>query len=233
MNKKNINIKKILFVFGIFFTLFIPLGIQIGIKDSTAAWIALLCVAFVSLMAKYDEIIEISFGPISARMKDKIIEATATISQLKKVSLAQSKAMLTNMMASSFLGNMPFKNKLLLHDDVIKSLKEIEIDDEEINRIDEMWQKGIGIHYLNLIRATLENRKVGEARNPDTTKEVMAVSDSIQEMLDFPTWTVPSPEKIENIINSKAMMKPEIQECINDYKFYLENKQIKRKELFE
>lgn len=193
----------------------------------------MLCGAFVSLMAKYDEIIEISFGPISAKMKDKIIEATATISQLKKVSLAQSKTMLTNMMASSFLGNMPFKNKLILHDDVIRSLSEIGIDDEEINRIDEMWQKGICIHYLNVIRATLENHKVGEVANQGTSKEIMKVSDEINEMLDFPTWTVPSPEKIESYINSKEMMNPKIKECIEDYKYYFENRQIKRKDIFD
>ncbi|MEE9294142.1 MAG: hypothetical protein V3W34_04135 [Phycisphaerae bacterium] len=68
-----------LFWLGIVFTLVAPIVIGVAYGDQTTNWIAALCGAFVTFMAKIESIAELSLGPVKARMKEKMEEAAAAV----------------------------------------------------------------------------------------------------------------------------------------------------------
>src|SRR5437879_1322551 len=87
--------KAALFWAGIIFTLLAPVVIGVYFQNSSSAWIAVTCGVFVTLMAKIDDLVEFSLGPLRARMRETISEANATIEQLRKVAATSARATLT------------------------------------------------------------------------------------------------------------------------------------------
>ncbi len=225
--------KRVLFWIGLVFTLTAPLYSQLQLHDSTAAWIGLLCGAFVTLMAKYDEIAEFSFGPVKARMKETLSEAAATIKQLQQVALSQSTATLTDMMAGSFMGGTTFQTKIGLHDNLLAKLREIGLDETEIRQADEMWRRGMGVNYHREIRNALEGRTNPNQYNMNASPELRAACEDFQKMLDFPRWMAPSADEMESFIERKQFMNPTVAELISDYRHYLKTGEVKRKDVFD
>lgn len=230
--KLSIAINRVLFWAGVLFSVIAPLYIGLGLKNINMAWLSLLCGAFVTLMTKYEDIIEFSFGPVKARMRETIRQANATIDQLQKVALSYSTTMLTDLMAGNFMSGTTLENRLNLHDSIIETLRDIGLSDSAIDQAEQQWKKGIGVIYHRIILHTLEGRKKPHEINPETPKEVMELSKEIQEMLDFDHWLAPTPDEIESRIEKRGLMKPEVKEWISDYRHYRKTGEIRRRELF-
>jgi hypothetical protein len=233
VSEKRKRINNLVFGSGLIFTLVIPVFLQLYYHDSTAAWISLLCGAFVTIMQKFEDIVELSFGPIKARMKETIKEATATIEQLQRIAKSQSKAMLTEMMASSFMGGTKFSNKIDLHDEVISNLKVIGISESEISEIDEMWKRGMNIMYLNTIKVALEGRRSSTDFKTAVPEEVSRASTELSEMMDFSKWIVPTPDEIEGFISRKGLMNDVVSKKIDDYRTYKKEGRIVNRDMVD
>jgi hypothetical protein len=139
-----------IFWVGLLFTLIAPVFIGIHYQNVSISWVAALCGAFISFMAKIDDLAELSLGPVKARMKEKIEEANATIEQLREIAAATTGATLTDMMAGRYVGGMSLSKMLDIHDSLIQTLRGIGISPEKLNEIENDWRKGISITYYNL-----------------------------------------------------------------------------------
>jgi len=225
--------KILLFWGGVIFTLAAPLFIGIFYKDTNTTWVAALCGAFVTFMARIDDITEISLGPVKAKMRETIKEAYVTIEELRNVAAISAKAILTDIMAGTFVGGMNLKTRLSLHDQIITSLKEIKASENAIKDAEEMWLKGIRIIYLNIIKASLEGRDKLSKSDIKTSPENLEASRELNKMLCFEKWQTPSPDEIESFIEGKVIMTEKLSEWISDYRHFMGTGLIRRREDFE
>jgi len=225
--------KTILFWFGVIFTVVAPLVIGLYFKDKTTMWVAVVCGAFITLIARVEDIAELSLGPLRAKMRDTIREANATIEQLRNVSTTSAKAILTDLMAGGFMGSMSLRTRLDLHDQIVSALKEIGASETAIKNSKEMWSKGIGIIYHRAIRVALEGRDHPNQINTSATPEVREASEQLQSMVQFDVWQAPSPDEVEEFIRDKGLMTDDLSSWISDYRYFVETGEIKRRELFE
>ena len=69
---------------------------------------------FVTFMARIDDLTELSLGPVKAKMRETIKEAYATIEELRNVAAISAKAILTDIMAGTFMGGMNLRTCLFL-----------------------------------------------------------------------------------------------------------------------
>ena len=185
-------------------------------------------------MSRFDDLAEFSLGPLRARMREKIEEATATIEQTRSIALALTKVALTDLMAGAFMSGTTLTVRLNLHDELVRQLEEIGASAEQIADAENMWRRGIGLIFHRAIRREILQRHGSPNRvGPNETPEMQATAKGFQNLLDFARWIVPSPAEMESYLRPKNAVTPEIQAWIDDYRHYLETGVIRRMDLFE
>lgn len=221
-----------LFWAGVIFTLLLPVAIGVYFQDSSRAWIAVTCGVFVTLMAKFDDLVEFSLGPLRARMRETISEANATIEQLRKLAVTSARATLTDLMAGNFMDGTSLQTRLDLHDQFIETLRKIGVPELEIKESDEMWRKGIGIIYHRAVRKLLKEQLSQHQADSDAGKALRKTLDDFQDLLDFDSWTAPSPERIERFLKDRNSSSRALEEMVSDYRHFLATGEIRRRHVF-
>ena len=221
-----------LFWFGIVFTLIAPIVIGTGFGDHSTSWVAALCGAFVTFVAKLESVAELSLGPVKARMREQLKEANATIKQLRDIAVTAADGTLTNLIAGAFMGGMSLEKRLEIHEKVIESLKEIGASDKQIDRAEIDWRKGISIIYHRAIRNAVESRSHPSKINTEATKEQKEAGKELQDALEFEHWKTPTPEEIRNILRKHNVESSDAEKWISDYEHFLETNEIRNKDDF-
>lgn len=223
--------KKFLFWVGASFTLIAPVTLAILFQDPHTTWVAAICGVFVTLLAKFDDLIEFSLGPLKAKMKESIKEATATVEQLRAVAASIAHVTLTDLMSSNFMDGATLGTLLKLHDKLIGTLKELGVTNAQILEAESDWRNGIGVIYHRIIKGEIEGTHRGVALvTPSPQRQALGAK--LQDSLDFENWAALSPDRMEKLINADGGMTPAIQEWINDYRHYTRTGEIRREDLF-
>ena len=222
-----------LFWAGIIFTVVAPIVIGVGYDDQSTSWIAAICGAFVTFMSRLEFLAELSLGPVKAKLRDKIEEATATIDQLRNVAVVSAEATLTDLMAGGFMGGMNTRMRLELHDKIVHTLAEIEADELAIEAAKSEWNKGISIIYHRAISRVVDGRSSPNLVNPDSSDQQKKAYKELQSILDFDTWTVPTPNQIRAILKKYDIESEEVNHWLDDYENFLSTGEILRRSEFE
>ena len=220
----------VLFWLGIALTAVAPIVIGLTGGNASTTWVAALCGAFITFMAKLRDLTELSMGPVRARMRDTIAEANATVEQLRKIATSMAEAFLTDSMAGNFLSGMPLAKRLRVHDQLVASLEQIGVPNTEIRWADSEWSKGIGVIYHRIIRKVIEETCKEKALDPTSTNRHLT---EFQELLDFPNWSAPRPIDIERFCKARGLLVPAVEMWIDDYRHFLETGEIGRRAEFE
>lgn len=222
-----------MFWLGILFTLFAPVVIGIFFDDQSTSWVAALCGAFVTFMAKIGDLAELSLGPVKAKMKEKLEEASATIDQLREIATTNSEATLTDLMAGSFMGGMSLKKRLDLHDKIIDALKGIGASNLQISQAEHDWKKGVCIIYQRAIQQAVEERPEPHETNGNANEKQKKACAEIKELQNFDKWETPSPSQIKNILKKHNIVSENVDKWVNDYEHFIEHNEIRDREKFE
>lgn len=231
-NGKNTKIVNcILLVTGLVFLIGGPLIVWLIIKDTQFINLFVLSGLGLILLAQIDRFKEFTVGPVSAKLDKKIEEANVTLEQLQKIAADISSVALTQMMASSFMGNISFKDKLELHDKIIESLKEIGCDPHSIKESEHLWNKGIRLIYHRGFTTLIRREELGTSRiSKDPKREKIA--QKCQDLQIFENWEAPTPQRMELFLKQNSLDEDQINGLLEEYKYFVENNEIRNKELF-
>lgn len=221
-----------LFWFGISFTVIAPVVIGIYFNNPSTSWVAALCGAFVAFMAKLEDIAELSLGPVRAKMKEKIDEATATVESLRNIATVTAEGFLTDLMAGSFMGGINLEKRFELHDKWLETLEDIGASPGQLKAAEANWNKGIGIIYHRAIRKAVEERENPSQLNPDAPENNKRAGREIQDLLDFQRWEAPSPHTIRMVLKAHEVSSPKAEAWIDDFEHFLNTGEIRNKEEF-
>jgi len=222
----------ILFWMGIFFTATIPIGIGLYFENASTAWLAFVCGGFIIFIARLEDLAELSLGPLKAKMRETIQQAHVTIDQLGRVAQTFTKATLTGQMAANFMDGTTLETRLNLHDQLISALKEIGLNEDKIKDADEMWAKGIGIIYHRGIRELLQENHKHDPITGRVSPEILTALEEFQDLLHFKYWQAPTPDQMQEFVQGKGLMTPEIAALISDYRSFVNTGEIKRRDVF-
>ncbi|SBW11257.1 conserved hypothetical protein [uncultured Alphaproteobacteria bacterium] len=212
-----------LFKAGTTFTLAAPIIVGLKYHDTSTAWIAALCGAFVTIVSRFDDLTKVSLGPLKAEMREAINEANATIEQLREVATTITDATLTDLSAGMFWGGLSTKSRLDYHPKMIASLQKIGASQEQIDRAEAGWRNAIGILYLNHIT------KAAEAAAPNASAFTPARGELRNAFKDS---VAPAPSALEQVLSSHSLTSPEIKQWLDDYHHFLATKEIRRYDEF-
>lgn len=223
---------KLLFWLGVLVALCGPIAIWKAGGDTGLSALVAACGAFVTVMAKFEAIIELSFGPLKARMAESVMEANATTEQLRDVALTSAKSAITSLMAESFLGSLGFRSRFDMHEQILRQLRETGATEEQIKDADEYWTCGLHIIYSRAIQSQLEEIKKRDGTPRETQEELARLVKDLRDLIDMDLWSVPSPSIFRRIITERGLMTAEIDEWISDYEHFSRTGEIRRLELF-
>jgi len=225
------NGKRYLFWIGAIFTLIVPVTIGVSTGDSSTTWVAALCGAFVTLLTKIDDLIEISLGPVRAKMREALSEAAASVEQLRTIAGTIAEVALTDLMGGSFFGGMNLKKRLELHGKVIGTLHGLGLSKEKVSEVEASWKKGIGVIYHGIVRSAIEKQSpFGTA--PDFYDRQRHVSNEFYGLMNFNNWEVPTPEEMTAFLSERGFLNEEIREWVSDYSHFLSAGEIRRPDVF-
>jgi hypothetical protein len=220
-----------LFWVGVAFTLLVPVTIGLRTHDQTTAWIALLCGAFVTMLARVDDLTEIALGPVRAKMRETLREATATIAQLRSLAAALGRVASTDLMAGGFAGTMDAKMRLELYDQLIEQLKGLGLSTLQIKQATELASKAITLMYFRILRHAIEQRKKSYSIE-GVSPALREIGEKFETLLDFPNWTAPAPDAVQAFAKENGVATPEVEQWISEYRHYVLTGEILRRELF-
>jgi hypothetical protein len=228
----NVNGKALLFWLGAVLTLAAPLIFGLTGHDAATSAIVAASGIAVMVLTKIEDLVEISFGPLSARMRETIREAAATIEQLRSVATAISQASLTDMMAGNFMGGTTLRTRMQLRDRIIQTLRDVGVSEAQVSEAESEWRKGISLIYHRVIRERLEGRSHPNRVNTDASGDILAASREFQSLIDFSIWRAPTPEEMTTFLAARGLLNEELQEWIDDYRHYLTRNEIRRLDTF-
>lgn len=156
-----------------------------------------IAMAFVNI----DKIQKFKGAGFEAEMKEVINEANATLKELQEIASTISEVSLYQLTESRFSGNFSFRKKLEIHDQLIDKLKAINIKDEQIEKIEKVWNKGILLTYKNQITKEAQGLF-------DEVEEINAIHEKLSKLINFKEL------EMENSINFRKVLKEN--NAIND-----------------
>lgn len=208
----------------------VPLVIGLGFRNSAMAWLALVSWGFITLVTRFDDLAELSLGPVKARMRQVIQEANATIAQLHSLALSTSQLTLTSLMAGNFMGGMTLMKRLDLHDHLVETLRKIGFSEPMITEAETHWKKGMGCLYFHAIAGALEGRTHASQINMEATPQQRDAKAAFDKLLNFDEWEVPAPHVMRAFIESRNLLNDAVRALIDDYEHFLRTNEVRRRE---
>lgn len=212
--------------FGLLFTAFVPLLVGIVFKEYQVAWLAALCGAFITIIAKPEGLAELSLGPLKAKMQKTIAEATATVEQLREVATTMATVVLSDLMAGQFMWGMSAAKRLELHDELVQNLERLGVTPEQLVRVQADWWGGIGVMYHNKLSQRLR-QSAQEAK-----LSVHEVTQEFNAFAKMDTRSAGSPDDYQKFFTKHKLLTPDIQLWIDDYRHFLLTKEVRRRDEF-
>jgi len=199
---------KAISILALLYTLIVPITLgSYGLTE--AAWIAVLCGVFVTIATRLEDLQEITFGPLKARLREIIREASATVEQLKGIAEATARVNKAELIAQSFpIMSLPFRQRLEFKNAIDAALKKLGLGEEEIRATDEYWRKGVALIFHRRIRNALPEDK----RSLPEVRQLFE-----KDLADLNSWRVANPKTTRAELEKHALLSDEVLKELADY----------------
>jgi hypothetical protein len=182
-----------------------------NIKDAKAGntAVAALLAVFCALMGNPDrfQTFKFSFTGIEASARQAIQQVEVTVQALQKMASAFAEASLTELaMSGQLLYGTDTRLKFAIHDDIVASLKEIQVPDEQILKDQRVW---ITVYC----RMILDNIEEVAGKLLSTVK----VEDEIEQLPKQKGYQLPSPEAVRNWAAAKSLKDAKLTQFLDEY----------------
>ncbi len=176
-------------------------------------------------VGRFESFVEVTFGPLKAKMKQTIAEANATLDQLKEIAAMSASAMLTDAMGSNFWDGMTVSRMLSIYDSIIRSLRKIEVSETQMQEVTKEWNKGVALLYQRGLheKALLE---LPQDKAQNFISQWTARN-------DIPEWQAITPNQIEALFAEFQVTPSEgMKTALGHYRHFLQTGEIRNREEF-
>lgn len=218
---------KALFWFSILYVLTVPVAVAHAAQSASLGGLALVAGLSILFMSKFNELAELSYGPLKAKMRAQLIEAQATIVQLRKVASTIADASITGTMAGYFVEGLNLEKRFELRDKLVGLLTELGVNAAEIRRMHEYWNKGVAALYFNAICDEVQEIKKSQASDTTAQENYDAVHTELLDAFDAENWTAPSPSRVKQLLSKYSVSSESIAKLLGDYSHFHSNREVR------
>lgn len=180
--------------------------------------IAFLCFIGLLFFANLDQIEKFSASRSGFEATTRVIkEAESTIEELRQLAKLVSATTLSMVQRTGRFGTgFDRKEQEEIRDSLLDYLTKLKISQEEQAQSLSEWHSWVCRDYVDMIISSVEVPR--ELYDNAEIKELQSIERN----------SLPPPSKIEEILSKYSLMKDETRELIQDYQYYLKNKQHRR-----
>ena len=216
--------KRVAYFIGAGWLLAGPLGAYWFTQSTQMAWLTLIAAVAFLCLTRLDDLTELAFGPLRAKLRKTITEAEATLKQLRSVAAAATKAALANSMSANFMAGLTLKSRLQLRDELMRALDEIGATPAQKRETERAWRSGMGVIYFRVISSAL--RDEGDLGT--------CVYERLKPLLVMDEWRAPTPKQIKKAFSPCGYEPSEkVAMLLEDYQHYLSDNEIRRLDLLD
>ena|SRR5579862_2684757 len=200
--------KKFLFGLMLFCILLIS-AITSWIGRNDTGWLILIGSSAMILLANLNKLKSIKFYGLAAELKETIQEANLTIDQLKTLAMVLAEPAISLIAATGTPRPLPLIYRKSLVDRINFVLKNIEVPEEEIRRMNDVFRHTLRLWHGVRIVEGIQN---------------------VPQDLHLPHKQFATPENYEQFLTSRDMLTNERKELIEDLKYFIEKDDLRRPE---
>ena len=193
-----------------------------GERDVKTVGVAIAAGVACFVLANFSDIVKFKgFGVEVERLATKVREIEEILEHLREVAAVLSEISLSTAQAGSRWDGMPESDQsrlLLLSRELMERL---DVPEQRRQQAEELWHRYVKHDYVLLI--------LGSNQVP---KGVADEEKSRWEELRKRLLNPPSPDELETFLRESDYLGPEQRECLEDYRFYLQNLNHRRPDVF-
>ena len=170
-----------------------------------------------------DRIAEFEWLGGKAKTREIVDEARATIEQLRHLAVVFADATITGLIASGRWGGSGADTQVRIRDELIKILRELEVDDAGIEKAQESYVKYLSFYHAQKVLDFSPDRP-SSSEVTDRWNELQGRSEV--------EGNLPTPEEFESFFEDCGILNQATRECIEDYRYFLKHHEVRNMERF-
>lgn len=222
------GMKAALFWVGVLLAVLVPVPLAIYFNSSEIPIICFSSGFLAVLFSKIEMLDELTVGPLKAKLRATINEAAATVDQLRALGAQLSEISLTMMISTEMVSDIGLKQKIDLHDKIIKHLADLGVSQEQLNEARVDWKRVVSFLYVRLMRSIVEGRESFDQPNQSASASEKNASAELLSVANVRSSSAVDPNTIREILTKNDIQKPELDQWLNDYEVFFRTLTIPR-----
>lgn len=185
--------------------------------------ILIICGMLSVVFSRVEEVSELSVGSLKLKLKDALIEAHATVEQLRNLAVDMTKTTLALMAPGT---TFSIRRRFDYHRDAIDHLKALGVNDVDIALAEEEWKKAVTLIYIRIFYFVVGVNKPGHMPNAEAPLNRRLASDEIGLLTDYEQSKCPSPDAIKIVLNKHGVDDPQVLKWVGYYEEYLKSGKV-------
>jgi len=189
-------------------------------KNNAGAGVLAAAGAAALLLTRLPDISNFELLGLKAKLERQSKQVEVSLQQLQKLAAALARANLAQIgMSGQLLAGLGTETKFQFHDQIISSLRDLHLSEEDIHDAQDVWIEVYGRMLLATISAHLEQRHKGAA-------------DAIAKLSKYPKTGLASPDAVNRYAASTQPAPDEtLKELLKNYKSLIETGSMEKPEL--
>ena len=184
-------------------------------------WLGLAAGTLAAIFFNIEKIKRFKGAGIEAEMRDVVNKAYMTVDSLKTIAKPLLFAAIENIAYANRWGGMGVRQKHIFINELEKAAKELSLDDTDLeSTLEKFYRLHTWDHFSNFVNT------VSQLKNID-----MAIVKALRSRTNYNTFDFPTKREILDILGAyKENLSANGDEFLDDYLYYLKNKQLRRPE---
>ncbi|MCZ8311967.1 MAG: hypothetical protein O9320_14040 [Magnetospirillum sp.] len=172
-----------------------------------------------AMLLRADELVEVTIGPLKARLERQVAQATATLEQLRGLAATFGEVILAVLAGEGRMGGMGYKSKMAFKGQVDERLRQLGLSDEQLSQTRKTWRKYLVYDHAVRIWKSL----------PVAVHEM---SPELRGLLGERNLIPATPDEWRAALQRINLARGDAAEALADYEHFLETDNIRRPELW-
>lgn len=193
-----------------------------GLQNSAKVmFVSVLSMVILLIFSEIERFAEFRFYGASARLRDMMEQAHATIAQVQRLALVQCAAIIHGIATTGRWSGNDDDYKFKLVSEIEEILRELEVDETDVKQAVTEWYQYKALDHVHAL--------LGHNRIPKSVSDAGLI-ERWKELRSRPLNNLPAPDELREFIIACGVLDSKREERIEDYRCFLENWRLRRPE---
>lgn len=132
-----------------------PLVAWLRPEDGRTWWVMMLSGCLAVIVTRLGDVVELSIGPLRARMREAVSRAEGAVDSLKKLAIATTRALSAHVLASYYTDYLSMNDRIKILEEIERAIDAMDMSAQEKELATAPWKEFMPTIYCNRIEGIL------------------------------------------------------------------------------